>query len=163
MKRFTKTALVAILAAGFAVSLSAQPKQELNKKNLAKFMADYALVMGDMEAIQDEIDSTMDPFADESASGPNLDLAVLKENIKTAANNPKVLAILKNRGWGTEFWDVLITVTFCALYLQMEEMTAIQPMPQLQDYLGSMKSGLHPADIELVKADRDAVFRTMDM
>ncbi len=164
MNRFAKIALALILAAFFtAPLLGQQPKQELNKKNLAKFIADYAPLMKEMEALQDEIDSPIDPFADESASGANLNIAVLKENVKKAADNPKITAMLKKRAWGTEFWDVLITVTFCALYIQMEDLGSAGAMPQLQDYLNSMKAGLNPADIALVKDSKASVFEAMDM
>lgn len=143
--------------------LSAAPMKVLSKPSLEKFLKDYPALMGEIEALGDDVLDEIE-FGDDGdeTMGEGLDLGAIRAGLAAATADARVRAILKKYGWNELFTDAYVAIFYGLSYLTFEEIYAAYPMAEYKAYMEELKSLVHGDDIALVKANRGRIEDTLD-
>jgi hypothetical protein len=141
----------------------AAPAKALSAASLDKFLKDYPALMGELEALGDDIldDFGIEDDGDESMA-EGLDLGAIRAGLAAATADARVRAILKKYGWNELFTDAYIAIFYGLTYLTFEEIYAAYPMAEYKAYMDELKSLVHGDDVALVKANRGRIEDTLD-
>lgn len=158
-----KKVLIAVLAGVCLVAAlvaQAAPKRVLDQKTLDRFLADYPKIQAEGESSGIEIGEDSDPEETDQAA---FDPAVIKAQFEKARKDPRVKAFLAKYGWDEKFWDVVLTITMSSFVVSMDQYPPEARTPELTDAVKKFKAAVHPADLDLVKANFPRITEAMDI